>query len=1294
MSPWRHHVRRARFAAITLVAAVIIAAAVAMAITQMLLPLATYFPDFVARQLSARLHRPVRFAAITSVWQPAGPLVTVRGLTLGAATPGGQSITLPHAALKFDFSAWLRPEQRWITLRLSDMDLRVERTSAGWQVAGFGNSPGTPHASLQSLPVNLDLRDLRVDIVDDVGHRSWQLFAPRVRVINVGDVVRFGGSVKRLDTDQAITVSGRMNAAKRDYSLYASTRGLDLAAAMRGLAPDGCTVQGGRGDVALWATWRGGKLESAIAHYDVRDLAASGPDGRHIAPESLVGVFQARRVDGGWNFALRGPRKARANIDGAGGAVAELRGHSGAWQVAVAAHAVDGGPWLSWLAIVPQVPAALSNWVSRARPQLQVDSAALAWHQGGAYDAVVRFSGLHATASGTWPGVELSRGILRADNHALSLELPRQAANIALTHVFRRPFVLDALAGTLVAWREDGQWNVAADGLQFDTGSLAGSAHAHLVWLGHGHRPFLAAYATLDRATVADATLFWPYRSMPQPLITWLDRALIAGEVTSGRVVLRGDLDDWPFIDHRGRFEAAGQVHDATFDFANDWPRATEVDAMLDFVDNRMDITATHAKVAGVTATHAVAAIPDLGHGVLGLDIRGGGTGAELLDFVRYSPVGAGALDALNGLTIGGTGKFGIQLSIPLKQAQDFTLGGTVDLARADVTAAKWNLALKNLNGPLSIAGKGFRANDLSATFHGAPATLSLAVGSGVADPQDRVEASMDTRVSAQTLVEGYPDLDGLVAHASGVAPFHVAVTVPIANGNAAATPILDVTSSLAGIALDFPAPLDKPAETQLPLHVRLALPPAGAPLTVSLGGVLQVRGRLADAARQLPIALALDFGDTPPAGVPASGMVVGGHAARLDINGWIQQALGASSGNAFPQLENAHVTTDAAEVFGMDLGALKFSYTAGTASNSIRFDGPAAQGTVEVPSSGVMTHGITAHLAYLHLPEPPPSAKSAPPKPPSAASPIAPAAVPPLDVSIADFELGHAKLGATTFASVPTLDGMHVSAFDSTARDFSIRARGDWNGTMARSQSHFVVDIASRDFGGMLVAFGFSGLVAGGNDAQVHINGTWPGGPSGFSFAWMDGTLGVKVGEGRLLAVKPGLGRLLGLLSLRELPSRLMLRFGDVFKSGFAFNHASGTFSLKDGSAYTHDLLIQAPAARITMRGRTGFRARDFDLNVEVIPHVGGTLPVVGAVIGGPVGAAAGLVVQGLVGEGINRAVGSAYRVTGSWDKPTIVAASAAMPAAAASAALPVPAPSSSAPPAPGSSAAPASGD
>ncbi|TAM96724.1 MAG: hypothetical protein EPN40_08480, partial [Rhodanobacteraceae bacterium] len=663
MTPWRHHLRRARFALTVLVAAVLIAAAVAMGLVQALLPLATHYPDFVARQLSARLHRPVKFASISSEWQPSGPLLTVRNLTLGPAQPGGQSITLPHAALKFDFGAWLRPTHRWITLRLNDMELRVEHGPTGWQVVGFGTAPGEAHASLQSLPVDLDLRDLRVDIVDDATQRSWQVFAPRLRIVNIGDEVRFGGSVQQQGTRQAVTISGRVDTAVRDYGVHVVTRDIDLVEAVRGLDLHGYAVRSGRGDFELWASWQRGRLASAAARYAVRDLIASGPDGRSVSLAALGGVFRARRVAGGWDLAWRGPGKQRADIDRAGGVVAQLRGHRGAWQVTAAARAIDVTPWLSLLAMAPQAPRSLADWVAEAQPHVRIGTAALAWQEGGDYDVTVKFDDLHAAAAGAVPGIDLAGGVVRADSHALSLELPTQPATLALTNVFRIPFVFTKFGGTFVAWREDGSWNIAADALHFDTGELAGNGRARLVWLGSGHRPFISAYAALEHAKVADAKLFWPYRSMPPALVAWLDRALVAGEVTSGRVLIRGDLDDWPFANHAGRFEATGVVQNATFDFADEWPRATEVDAALDFVDNHMGIVATHAKVQGVTATHTVATIPDLDHGVLGLDIQGGGTGAQLLDFVRHSPAGAGAVDALNGLAIGGAGKFGIKLS-------------------------------------------------------------------------------------------------------------------------------------------------------------------------------------------------------------------------------------------------------------------------------------------------------------------------------------------------------------------------------------------------------------------------------------------------------------------------------------------------------------------------------------------------------------------------------------------------------------------------------------------------------
>ncbi|MEO7917447.1 MAG: AsmA-like C-terminal region-containing protein, partial [Dokdonella sp.] len=47
--------------------------------------------------------------------------------------------------------------------------------------------------------------------------------------------------------------------------------------------------------------------------------------------------------------------------------------------------------------------------------------------------------------------------------------------------------------------------------------------------------------------------------------------------------------------------------------------------------------------------------------------------------------------------------------------------------------------------------------------------------------------------------------------------------------------------------------------------------------------------------------------------------------------------------------------------------------------------------------------------------------------------------------------------------------------------------------------------------------------------------------------------------------------------------------------------------------------------------------------------------LPVVGAIAGGPVGAAAGLVVQNLFRKQIGEAAQSRYKVSGSWAQPKI---------------------------------------
>jgi uncharacterized protein YhdP len=55
----------------------------------------------------------------------------------------------------------------------------------------------------------------------------------------------------------------------------------------------------------------------------------------------------------------------------------------------------------------------------------------------------------------------------------------------------------------------------------------------------------------------------------------------------------------------------------------------------------------------------------------------------------------------------------------------------------------------------------------------------------------------------------------------------------------------------------------------------------------------------------------------------------------------------------------------------------------------------------------------------------------------------------------------------------------------------------------------------------------------------------------------------------------------------------------------------------------------------------------------VTVVPRVSSTLPLVGAIAGGPAFGVALVVTQGLFGEQVDRIIQSQYKLTGSWEEP-----------------------------------------
>ncbi|MDH5371295.1 MAG: TIGR02099 family protein, partial [Gammaproteobacteria bacterium] len=142
---------------------------------------------------------------------------------------------------------------------------------------------------------------------------------------------------------------------------------------------------------------------------------------------------------------------------------------------------------------------------------------------------------------------------------------------------------------------------------------------------------------------------------------------------------------------------------------------------------------------------------------------------------------------------------------------------------------------------------------------------------------------------------------------------------------------------------------------------------------------------------------------------------------------------------------------------------------------------------------------------------------------------------------------------------------------------------------------------------------------------------------------------------DGNIIEAEAGAGRLLGLFSLSALPRKLFGDFADTFKSGFNFDTANGEIIIDEGNAYTEDFLIRSPVAEVTVSGRTGLAARDYDNIIKVVPELGGGIAGVTALL---VNLPAGIgvwLIDKLTGEKINKASTRIYEVSGSWDKPVI---------------------------------------
>jgi uncharacterized protein YhdP len=473
----------------------------------------------------------------------------------------------------------------------------------------------------------------------------------------------------------------------------------------------------------------------------------------------------------------------------------------------------------------------------------------------------------------------------------------------------------------------------------------------------------------------------------------------------------------------------------------------------------------------------------------------------------------------------------------------------------------------------------------------------------------------------------------------------------------------LHVSSALSGLEVPLPAPLAKPAARALPSWVDVQWPSAGgARVNLALGSVLRGAFVLAadeEGSEQHLAHAAVMFGDADPVFSDTQLVNIGGSIDRLDLTGWLQTVSPDKSGTPLTDyLRTANLQIGQVDFIGFTLHSVTLGLAARADRWHIGVDGPELTGTISLPIGANSAEPWDLQFDRLVLG---PAAAAAPDDAAPAGATVDPASFNPRSLPAMHFSAGEVSWAKAHLGSVEATlskrdDGVVLDQLTMSSPNLQLQAHGEWRGKDA-GLGRIEGDITSTDVEAALAQLSAPDVISA-KSARVDFDLNWVGAPTALAFSESIGRVQVDLEKGQLLGVKPGAGRVLGLASLTALPRRLALDFSDLTDKGLAFDSARGSFDLHGGNAQTDDVLIRGPAAEIGLIGRIGLKAHDYDQTAVVTGNVGG-LPMAtiaaGAFAAGPVVGGAVLLFTQVFKQPLKGLVRAYYRITGSWENPTI---------------------------------------
>lgn len=837
------------------------------------------------------------------------------------------------------------------------------------------------------------------------------------------------------------------------------------------------------------------------------------------------------------------------------------------------------------------------------------------------------------------PGLSGLSGEIEATHESGRWRIGEQDIHFALPRWFRET-LSGRVAGEL-AWRALPEgWVVSGDELRVRTEDGEGTATLALT-LKPGSSPVLEISAQGANLRAGSTAKYIPAGMLGVRTVEWFDQAFIDGRVTAAEFVYKGPTRSFPFRSGEGVFRARGHVENAVFSYQPGWMQAHDIVADVEFVNQGMSIRATQGAIGELRLEQATAQIKDLKRGEIEIEASARGDLSEGLKFLKASPL-APKLGAFAKLGGSGAMTTDVRLFLPIRRLDARDIEVTAHLSNASAALRDLDAPLRKLSGSLTVRNTLLAAANLEGQWLGGP--LSVVVTPERADASVLVAQGSVAADRITALLKPPPAMS-----LSGATNWRATTRLIASGDEERPLQVVNLESDMQGLAIRLPAPLGKTADETRPLQLALQTDGRDAALVRGAFGDVRALIRLRPGFE----GWTLDRGGVRADGAaPAlpdhAGLRIEGAVERFVLDDWL--ALRTEGGQGKPLSEYLHaanVRVQEFEAFGYRWPDVRGVMQATQAGWRIDVSGAHAEGQILIPHELVGEHPLRATMERLRLTKA--SSRAA-----RDATPVDPRKLPALQVYVSDLRVGPRVIGAVDLKASRAPQGLRFDSATVIGAAVKGEGRGHWFVTTDGPQSALAARVTSTDVAATLRALNYSGFIEA-ERGEIRADLTWPGGFAGNILSQASGAITVDAESGQIVNLQPGAGRVLGLFSIAALPRRLALDFSDLTEEGLAFDAIHGDFELRDGQAHTSNLLLSGPAAEIGLAGRTGLATRDYDQTAVVTGKLGASLPVAGALAGGPAVGAALLLFSQVFKEPLKGITRGYYRITGPWENPKV---------------------------------------